>query len=342
MTLPNKKSPARNTATAAKAMQGSTTSLSTAAPSPPPSPTKPTKVTVSNDSDDVLTTLNELIKKLDAFLAENAELRKRNNQLDERNNQLAERIEHLEKLLSDKNDKPPPAVVTSTSPAPEPVPKIRYDALILSDSIMRHVGGDLPTRKMIPPEEPHSKPVYEQDLPYVAPKPYAKLLVKKVISPGARAAKLYNIARELSKTYSFDHIICHVGTNYVPYEHANDTIEEVSDLLAELKLIFKCKVTYSPILPRISMEDREADGRNLSPESLGMLNTIQYINTEIYRFCKKNYIGTALCQDFVMDPQNPVPVKYLLAKDGCHLNRRGIVAMEHSVCDAINAFAGLK
>ena len=175
----------------------------------------------------------------------------------------------------------------------------------------------------------------------MAPKPYV-LTVKKVVAPGARAAQLYNIAKELAKTYAFEHVICHVGTNYVPHEHPNDTIEEVSDLLAELKRIFNCRVTFSPILPRITLEDRQADGQNLSPESLGLLNNIQLINTEIYRFCQRNFIGTALCQAFVMDPRNPVPVKYLLAKDGCHLNRRGIVAMEHSICDVINAFAGLK
>ena len=105
----------------------------------------------------------------------------------------------MEKLLADKHDPPSPAAVTSTSPSPDPVPKIKYNALVLSDSIMRHVGGDLPSKKMIPPEEPHSKPVLTQDLPYVAPKPYV-LTVKKVVAPGARAAQLYNVAKELSNT----------------------------------------------------------------------------------------------------------------------------------------------
>ena len=90
------------------------------------------------------------------------------------------------------------------------------------------------------------------------------------------------------------------------------------------------------------MEDRQADGSDLSAESLELLNTIDHINSGIYRFCQKKHFGTALCRDFVMNHSNPSPRKHLLAKDGCHLNRRGIVAMEHSINDAINSFAGLK
>ena len=345
MTQP-RKSPGRTTATAAKALENTASPSTASLPSSKKAnATKAnlTKVVAAEEDDDDVPTLRELIKKLDAFLSENAALRRRNDQLAERNDELAKRIETLENRLTDKQDQPSPTVVTPTSPAPDPVPKIRYDALVLSDSILRHVGVDCPSKKIVPPEEPRSKIVYEQDIPYVAPKPYAPLLVKKVIAPGARAAKLYNIAKELSKKYSFEHIICHVGTNYAPHEHPDDTIEEVSDLLSELKIIFNCKVTYSPILPRITLEDRQTDdAQNLSPESLELLNTIQYINTELYRFCQRNKVGTALCQAFVMDSRNPMPRKHLLAKDGCHLNRRGIVAMEHTLYDVINAFSGLK
>jgi len=265
-----KNTPSRKTATAAKAQQGATVSTSTPATSTvsvtsTASVTSPASITsTATTTSTALATetatpsasaipsavstnqlISELITKLDAFFTENAALRKRNDE-------LASRIETLERRLAEKPELP--STDSSTAPAPvDPVdlaPKKKYDALILSDSILRHVGGDCPPKKptAVPPEKLRGE-WFSQDLPYVAPKPYKPLLVKKIVAPGARAAKLYNLARGLAKDFSFEHVVVHVGTNYVLYDHQDDNIEEVNDLLAELKTMFNCRITFSPILP---------------------------------------------------------------------------------------------
>ena len=340
--MTNPTQPSRKTATAAKAQRDDTSSPAPAAASNA-STTNPT-------SEDDLPTLKELILKLDAFLAENAALRKRNDELYERyiesnvrNDELAKRIETLERLLEDKTTTSAPiSAPPPLPPAPDTAPKERYDALILSDSILRHVGGDCPPKTTAPPPEPRKGEWYLQDVPYVAPKPYAPLLVKKCIAPGARAAKLYNLALGLAKDFTFDHIIVHCGTNNVMYDHPDDVTEEITDLLAELRKLFNCRITFSPILPRVTKEERKDDGSELSPDTVELLQTIENINSKVYHFCQRRYFGTALCRAFIMNNRNPLPRKHLLAQDGCHLNRRGIVSMEHSIYDAINSFAGLK
>ena len=121
--------PSRKTATAAKAQRDDSPSPSAAA--------KDTTINPATSEED-LPTLKELILKLDAFLAENAALRARNDE-------LAKRVETLERLLEDKME--PSTTSSSISapspPAPDTVPKERYDALILSDS--EACGWRLPT-----------------------------------------------------------------------------------------------------------------------------------------------------------------------------------------------------
>ena len=286
---------------------------------------------------DIQATLNELIKILDTFLMENIKLR-------EQNETLTKRIETLENLLTEKKDValPPPSATPSSPVSTPSAAKVKYHALIISDSMLRHVGGDCPIKSTaVAPRKPKHAALI-QDIPYVAPNQNPPLLVKKIVVPGATSARLYNEAMLIAKDFTFDHVICHCGTNYVPFMHPDDAIEEVSDLLDELKIIFKCKVTFSPILPKLSTDDRQSDSWNLSNESKDMINTIRNINSEVYRHCLTNNIGSLLCEDFVMDSRNPVPRKNLLAKDGCHLSRCGIVAMEHTIFEVINTYTGVK
>ena len=67
-----------------------------------------------------------------------------------------------------------------------------------------------------------------------------------------------------------------------------------------------------------------------------MINKLRYINLEMADFCEGELIDRLICDDFVMDKYDPVPNMSLLAKDGCHLSRRGIVAMENALFDHLN------
>ena len=124
----NAKTPKRTTTTSAKAQATPTT---TTAPVEP----------------DIHATLKELIVKLDSYLAENIKLRELNEALTKNTETLTKRIETLEQLLSEKNAKEASSTSIDTPSLPvssPPAEKTPYHALILSDSMLRHVGGDCP------------------------------------------------------------------------------------------------------------------------------------------------------------------------------------------------------
>ena len=85
--------------------------------------------------------LGEVITKLNQILEENLSLRKTNEN-------LAKRVETLETLLSENAISECESAETDETPVSEPAytppEKEKYDTLILSDSIMRHVMKDCP------------------------------------------------------------------------------------------------------------------------------------------------------------------------------------------------------
>ena len=164
-----------------------------------------------------------------------------------------------------------------------------------------------------------------------------KIRVKKIVVPGARCSRLLEEAMRLHQTHVFEEVIVHVGVNHLSDYCDISTSEEIQSLLSNLKLHLGCRITWSPILPFVARDEQSFDNRDapLSDLTLDMIKSSRNINDEIYEHCNRNMIDTMLCPEFIMDPFDPYPNKFLLAKDGTHLNRRGIVAMEHALAEHI-------
>ena len=200
--------------------------------------------------------------------------------------------------------------------------------MILSDSILRHVGTDCPTNTQL-----RSK-VIRKDIPITRnPSPYhhngpSDLKVMKLVVPGACCARLWSEALILSRDYNFEEVIVHVGTNHLSTYPDNVTFNEVTTLLTALQDLLSAKVSFSPILPRVTEAEQLPLNRSkpLSPESTILLNRIVTLNIDIAKFCARSYINEIACPEF-MSPG----FKHLLCKDGVHLNRRGIVALDHTI-----------
>ena len=176
---------------------------------------------------------------------------------------------------------------------------------MLSDSIYRHVGIECP-----------------KDPSAFTPRPIrsnfdiGQLSFLKVVCPGARSDFLWAEAVLLNDSFTFDHVIVHVGTNYVPNRMNSDprspldTADEICQLLDAIGPLFQAKVSYSYILPRLDLS------------VLGGINTI---NTIIFDHCSANNIGHMQCLSFrrvkgALDTS-------LFANDGVHLSRKGVAAL---------------
>ena len=228
-------------------------------------------------------TLDNIVKKIDKILDENISLR-------ERNEAFAKRIETLEAMLtSNKSESDAASVAVSSEPTPvAPAAKLKvpFQALILSDSMLRHVGGDCPIKRRDPLNRPTSsrRPLI-QDIKYPCSKSHPKLDIKKICVPGARAPRLYEEALRVSHEFSFEAVYVHVGTNSLCDTYNGDIVVELEQFLRALKKMFRCEIVFSFILPRITFGDRHNESRKLSRESVYQIEAIRYINQELLVFC---------------------------------------------------------
>lgn len=258
----------------------------------------------------------KIIDKLDQILSENHELKQRVLQLE---NQLSAHV------------LPPECPPTPSPPAAQQLPpENSYDVLLISDSICRHVGGEVPKAGRF-------QPAINKDIPGPSlAANHPPLRVKKIVIPGATCARLFSQAVELSLQYSFREVVCHVGANYV-WGHVNtaEIANEISAFLDALKDLFSCGVTFSPILPRASADEMKFENRYapLSAQTLKSLAEIDDINTQVGYFCRSANIDIMLIRSFIMDPYAPYPNKGQLAADGGHLNRKGVLRFEQALND---------
>ena len=296
----------------------------------------------------------DILKKLDEYLAENVKLREINENLSktlenfrEINENLSKRVETLENLLAEKNAKTTTTEETQLPPPPPPPsPKIQYDVLILSDSIYRHVGGDTPTKikpprttSFDPPDWPKWKQALEQDVPICG----SEIRLKKVVVPGARASRLWYEASRLALTCNFNQILVHVGTNYLSSKRdPEEAVDQIQNLLTSLRTLFNCKIVFSLVLPRVARDDALTGPYDLSDDSYDLVESVRFLNDELIDFCRSKNFGTFFCPAFRMNIDDPAPKKHFLSKDGCHLSRRGVVELEHSVFDHLNYYSGTK
>ena len=113
--------------------------------------------------------------------------------------------------------------------------KVVVDNLLLSDSIMRHVGFDN--------------------------------LCKgcdsyKLVVPGARCDRLLMELVALCRTHSFRSVIVHVGSNHIPHEDEEEAADAVIKLLDVVKQLFPgARVAFSALLPKISKEHFSSSDR---------------------------------------------------------------------------------
>ena len=190
---------------------------------------------------EIKATLDKVLAKLDAILEENSLLR-------ERNELLAKRVDTLEALLVDKLAAPSKPSESATIQTKAPI--VSYDALIISDSMFRHLLGDSP--KKVPVSTPLLKitgPTIEQDTSAKISRSHPHLSIKKICVPGAKAPRLFYEAVRVAQTCSFDTVYVHVGTNYLFDTDPDVTSVELQQFLGALKKLFPCKIVFSPILP---------------------------------------------------------------------------------------------
>jgi hypothetical protein len=198
---------------------------------------------------------------------------------------------------------------------PEPAgPKKRFDALIISDSIYRHVGKESPTVE----KEQQKGPIY-QAFNFCND----KVSCLKVVIPGARAPRLFAELVILRKDYVFSEIIIHCGANYIPYDGNywrpkfwDECYEEVTGLLKVASEMFPAaNVTFSPILPQV-----------YSPPK-----SIRDINININNFCSDH--GFTRLHPVAFG--EPDAFKFL-CYDGTHLSYRGVAELskvvKHHLC----------
>ncbi len=205
------------------------------------------------DLDDLDSKLSSLLdSKLKPLEMENKKLSNANALLKEVNQQLVTRIDKILSVLGTTN-----AVDVSTTTAPSTAPPDVEEitpphhndlettacqgsqTLIISDSIMRHVGSSCP-----------KKP--GDSAPVIDTFNIASHRVHKVVVPGARCDRLWSEAVKASHDHpDVQHVIVCVGANYPHLYSPKHTSREIQNMLTAIADLFpNARVACSLILPQ--------------------------------------------------------------------------------------------
>ena len=244
--------------------------------------------------------------KFQELYSEIRELKHMNDNLIQINNALIEQNKELRCSSMDEEivDIADVNVITTSPINAVPVEtKKHFNVLIISDSIYRHVGVECPKDNSV-----KSAIVSSFNI--------GQISVMKLVCPGARSDRLWAEAALLNIKFVYDHVVVHVGTNYVPNRFNYNPIpplatsDEISHLLDEIGTLFQAKVSFSCILPRLD---------------LPVVDSINFVNTRLYEHCSENGIGFIQCLAFkrIMGSLDGS----LFAYDGVHLSRNGVSAM---------------
>lgn len=238
----------------------------------------------------------------------------------EENSVLRGKVENLEKIVIDQQNVVVEEVVEDIVDIANVVPKKKFDVLLLSDSIYRHVGIAVPKEARQPNEtrQPNPPPIYRE---FSLSQNNVSCL--KVVIPGAKAARLYEEAQLLSATHDFKEIILHCGANHLPtkltrsqqsHQHLDDirdeTLANLYKLHTSVQALFKsAAMTFSPILPQLQ--------QNGPPPGL-----VCVINTKMDMFCTRNKFSFLRPLAFGRHG-----VQKLICKDGIHLSFDGVAEL---------------
>lgn len=235
-----------------------------------------------SDKDSVIDRLNSKIKNLET------ELKQFKSDRVVVIDSLKQKIDSIETQLHELLlPASPPA---SASDPPPAAVKEKKDILIIGDSIVKHLDASNITTK----------------------------LTDVKCFPGARCDRILSELSALLKHYEYDHIICHVGTNYIPQHDPQYVSNRIIDFLTSVRLIApQSKVTWSPILPK--WNDSMKKG----------INTINNNIFNRHHMIKRMSVPMNHVS-FLKNSVGQVNTK-LFCHDGCHLSYEGVTALENSM-----------
>ena len=236
-----------------------------------------------SDKDSIIDRLNSKIKNLEN------ELKQFKSDRVVAIESLKQKINSIEAQLHEL-DLPASPPASASDPPPTAAVKERKDVLIIGDSIIKHLDASSITTK-------------QTDVKCF---------------PGARCDRILSELSALLKNYEYDHIICHVGTNYIPQHDPQYVSNRILDFLSSVRAIAPLsKVTWSPILPK--WNDSMKKG----------INTIN--NNIFHRYHMIKRISEPMDHvSFFKNNVGQVNTK-LFCHDGCHLSYEGVNALENSM-----------
>ena len=263
-----------------------------------------------------------ITSKLSSLQEDNEKLRLENASLREAHEQLLDRLNLLIDAIQ-KNGPPAAAVPAESSDEPdepealnyEPTPAVsssppesfstKSHTLILSDSIFRHVLTSCP-------KQPGNRaPIIDK----FSLDSKGDHTIYKMIVPGADAARLWEAASSIPDRHSFSNVIVSVGANHTSAQPPDIASYEIEDFLTAITKLFPtAQVSWSVLLPQ--------------PDKLP---GIRHLNNYVSSFCHENNIELIWAQDFSVIFNGPEYVRSLFARDGVHLNRKGIELMTAAV-----------
>ena len=195
------------------------------------------------------------------------------------------------------NDAGEPSNLNTTNTWVNSIPeKAHHDLLLIGDSVIKHVRGDV-----INPGKDTTIACH----------------------PGARSDKIATEFRKLVKNNTYDKIIVHCGTNFIPQHSPPYTCDKITELLEIVKsLAPKSKIAFSGLLPKIG------------PEYLPGINKI---NHTIFRASTNKFSSFKFIQhrNYIVDKNGAID-RTIFCGDGIHLSRTGVGALERSYFDFVN------
>jgi hypothetical protein len=263
--------------------------------------------------------MDELEARIASIVASKLEpLQTANDNLKEINSQL---LDKLNNLLPARSHEPIAATDPPISTEQSPTPYHDHDyqdfelavnqgsqTLILSDSILRHIGSSCPKK---PGDQ---GPVYDNFHLDAAKQHH----VHKIVIPGARCDRLWSEAVLASRDLpDINNIIVSVGANYPNSCTPAFACNEIQDFLSAIARLFpNAQVAWTLTLPQFNRDN---------------LRGIRYLNDQLIKFCELNVIDMIASPEFSLFANNYNSVRSLFAHDGVHLNKEGIKIMESAI-----------